>query len=51
LDTQFYEKVDALLLGYFKINPDELTDEEWIIKTSQLSWFLEREKKLSQLNG
>ena len=35
----------AMLVYYFKVNPDELTDEEYAMKFSQMKWVLKEESK------
>jgi hypothetical protein len=38
-------QIDAMLVYYFKVNPDELTDEEYAMKFSQMKWVLKEESK------
>jgi hypothetical protein len=38
-------KVNALLRYHFKINPDELTDDEWCERYQELKWVLKFEFK------
>jgi hypothetical protein len=42
-------KYDALILYHFKLDPRELSDEEWGIKVNQVLWCLEQENKNSKI--
>jgi len=38
-------QIDAQLAYYFKINPDDLSDEEYALKFAQMRWVLEQDSK------
>lgn len=37
--------MDAMLAYYFKVNPDELSDEEYGMKFAQMKWVLKKESE------
>lgn len=36
-------QIDAMLAYYFKINPDDLSDEEYAMKFAQMKYVLKKE--------
>jgi len=38
-------QIDAMLVYYFKVNPDDLSDEDYAKKFSQMKFVLKRESE------
>ncbi|BAQ92549.1 hypothetical protein [uncultured Mediterranean phage uvMED] len=48
IDNNEPEQWDALLRFHFKINPNELADDEYFKMAAQLKWVIEQENKKYQ---
>ncbi|MEM7372820.1 MAG: hypothetical protein AAF587_29635 [Bacteroidota bacterium] len=38
LQSSDYDKADAWIAYYFRLNPDTLTDDEWCLKFAQVQY-------------